>query len=156
MNRPFCAVCGSNERPQRCSQCKKAWYCNTQHQQLDWANHRKFCQEERRRQMQLQEEELRLQEQEEAVQLQQSTNTIANDTACLDFASEFPDISALLDDNNLKIPDDIDLEKLLTEMVPPEPQHQQVLQPQTQFNSFLMKGGGENCFLPTEIPQFAL
>lgn len=142
--RPFCEVCGSNERPLRCAQCKRVWYCNTQHQQIDWPNHRKFCQDERKRLQQ--EEETRL-------QLQQPT-TSSNDTACLDFSSEFPDIAALLDDNNYKIPDDLDLEKLLTEitsdvMVPDQQQS-------AQFTSFHLKGGGENEYLPTEIPPFAL
>lgn len=164
---PFCEVCGSREKPLRCAQCKKVWYCNTQHQADAWPSHRKFCQEERRRQLQLLEEE-----NNKKLQLQQSTSN-SNDTACLDFVSEFPDISALLEDNNIKIPDDIDLEKLLTEIssdvldtetqlepqqVPPQPQLQpQVqLQLQPQFNSFHIKGGGENCYLPTEFPPFAL
>ncbi|KAL5273733.1 EGLN1 family protein [Megaselia abdita] len=150
-NRPFCEVCGSSERPLRCAQCKKVWYCNTQHQQIDWPGHRKFCQEERQRQVQLREAEENIR-----LQIAQPT-TSSNATACLDFGSEFPDISALLDDTNIKIPEDIDLEKLLTEITSEVvvPEQQQVLPSQPPYNSFLMKGGGENCYLPTEIPPFA-
>lgn len=146
--RPFCEVCGSNERPLRCASCKKVWYCNTQHQQMAWPSHRKFCQEERKRLLQEEENQRRL-------KLQQPT-TSSNETACLDFVSDFPDIAALLDDNNIKIPEDIDLEKLLTEITSEVmvPDQQEINHPQPYTN--YMKSGGENCFLPTEIPPFAL
>lgn len=145
-NRPSCEVCGSNERPLRCAQCKKVWYCNTQHQSMDWPNHRKFCQEERKR--------LQQEDDIQRLQLQQPT-TSSNDTACLDFDTEFPDFDALLDDNNYKIPDDIDLEKLLTEITSEVmvPDQQQVQSP--QYTSFHMSGSGGE-YLPTEIPPFAL
>lgn len=141
-NRPFCEVCGSNERPLRCASCKKVYYCNTMHQQLDWSNHRSFCQEERKK---LQEEQ----------QLQQPTTSSNEATACLDFDSEFPDFSTILDENNIKIPEDIDLEKLLTEITSEViPEQQVLLPPQPQYTSFHMKVGGEDVMIPTEIPPF--
>lgn len=96
------------------------------------------------------------QENNQRLQQEQLPTTSSNETACLDFGSEFPDISDM--DDNIKIPEDIDLEKLLTEITSEVmvPEQQQVLLPQPQYNSFHMKGSGENCFLPTEIPPFAL
>lgn len=38
-----CAVCGSKEKLQVCSNCKRKWYCSKAHQIQDWKVHKKIC-----------------------------------------------------------------------------------------------------------------
>ncbi|KAJ8674103.1 hypothetical protein QAD02_005365 [Eretmocerus hayati] len=38
-----CVVCGSEDRPLRCSRCKSVFYCTREHQVLDWDRHRQTC-----------------------------------------------------------------------------------------------------------------
>ncbi|KAL4249353.1 MYND-type zinc finger protein samB [Abortiporus biennis] len=41
---PLCAVCGI-PTVQRCSRCKAAYYCSSDHMKKDWPNHKPTCRE---------------------------------------------------------------------------------------------------------------
>uniref|UniRef100_A0A1B0BMQ3 MYND-type domain-containing protein n=1 Tax=Glossina palpalis gambiensis TaxID=67801 RepID=A0A1B0BMQ3_9MUSC len=38
-----CAICGTTQDLLRCSKCKTIYYCSTQHQHIDWPNHKHEC-----------------------------------------------------------------------------------------------------------------
>lgn len=40
---PQCAVCGKIDQIQRCSKCKKAFYCSREHQVKHWPTHAPYC-----------------------------------------------------------------------------------------------------------------
>ncbi|KAF8174728.1 hypothetical protein BJ912DRAFT_42847 [Pholiota molesta] len=43
---PWCGHCGGPPRDQdlkRCGKCRKAWYCNEEHQRAAWPFHKHFC-----------------------------------------------------------------------------------------------------------------
>lgn len=38
-----CAVCGKGGLQLRCARCHKVYYCNKEHQRIDWKKHKVFC-----------------------------------------------------------------------------------------------------------------
>ncbi|EDV94781.1 GH17757 [Drosophila grimshawi] len=38
-----CAICGTCEQLLRCAKCKSIYYCSSEHQHIDWPNHRHDC-----------------------------------------------------------------------------------------------------------------
>ncbi|XP_055375184.1 egl nine homolog 1 [Condylostylus longicornis] len=43
MEIPFCNVCKTTQSLLRCGKCKQIYYCSTDHQHLDWQNHKHLC-----------------------------------------------------------------------------------------------------------------